>query len=467
LLHSLLRFFCSVKLTVVLLLALAALSAVGTLIPQNQDPQDYFRLLGPFGYRFFQVFDLFDIYHSWWFQLLIILLSANIIVCSIDRLSASWKLIFGRRPSASRLSASSHHQSFTTAVPPDGLREAYHAVLRRCFSWVGAEPGDRGFCLLAEKGRWSRLGVYTVHLSVVLLLIGGLIGSIWGYEGFVNIAEGQSADTIHLRYTNTALRLPFALRCDDFSVSFYESGQPKEYRSSLSVIEDGRTVMQKQIIVNDPLRYKGISVFQSSYGKLNDAAPAVLGKAPEKVKLRIFSRASAMSYEYSVAMGQALELPEAGGTLVVENYREQASFMGQNIGEALVAKLTPAAGPTVEVLLPLRFPSFDKMRGGDHVITIMDPSPAHGQAAPSSEQRYFTGLQVTKDPGVAVVYAGFVLMILGCFITFFMSHQQVMIQVSQDGGQSRVFIAGLANRNKGAMVLQLERLARELADLKI
>lgn len=450
----------------VLLLTLAVFSATGTLIPQNQEPEGYLRLLGPFWFRFFEILDLFDLYHSWWFQLLIVLLCANIVVCSIERLSATWKVIFRLRPTAGRLAGSAHRQEFTVGKPPEQLLDVYQARLTRAFGWVGREPGKNRTCLLAEKGRYSRLGVYTVHLSVVLLLAGGLIGSIWGYEGFVNIPEGGSADTITLRSGHATLKLPFALRCDDFTVSFYESGQPKEYRSALSVMEEGKVVLQKDIIVNDPLRYKGISVFQSSYGKLAAAPPPALGKAPEKVKLRIMSRASSMSYEQSAALGETITLPEAGGTLVVENYRAEATFMGQAIGEALVAKLTPPQGPAVEVLLPLRFPSFDKMRGGDQVISVVDPVPSHGKADPGAEQRYFTGLQVAKDPGVPVVYAGFMLMIIGCFITFFMSHQQVCVEVVLHQGQSRVTVTGTANRNKAAMTPVVERLARELAELK-
>jgi len=465
-LKALWRFFSSVTLSVVLLLTLAIFSAMGTLIPQNLEPEGYLRLLGPFWFRFFETLDLFDLYHSWWFRLLIVLLGANIVVCSIERLSATWKVIFQRRPSSGRLAGSAHRREFEVAQGPEQLAGTCRNLLARGFAWVGSEPRENGVCLLAEKGRYSRLGVYTVHLSVVLLLAGGLIGSIWGYEGFVNIPEGGSADTISLRQGNATLKLPFALRCDDFSVSFYESGQPKEYRSALSVVEADKVVAQKDIIVNDPLRFKGISIFQSSYGKMAPATAPVLGKAPEKVTLRIMGRASSLSYEQQAALNEKIELPEGGGTLVVEQYRPEASFMGQPIGEALVARLTPPEGQAVEVLLPLRFPSFDKMRGGDQVISVVAPLPGHGQPEAKTEQRYFTGLQVAKDPGVPVVYAGFVLRIAGCFITVFISHQQGCIEVVPAEGQSRVTVMGTANRNKAAMDKVVERLARDLAEIK-
>ena len=73
------NFFTSVKLTIVLLLSLATTSIIGTLIPQNEDPQDYFQAFGGVFYQLFNLLDLFDMYHSWWFQLLIVSLTLNII----------------------------------------------------------------------------------------------------------------------------------------------------------------------------------------------------------------------------------------------------------------------------------------------------------------------------------------------------------------------------------------------------
>ncbi len=63
--------------------------------------------------------------------------------------------------------------------------------------------------------------------------------------------------------------LGFSVRCDDFEVEFYENSQmPREYKSWLTVIEDGKEVMRKAIEVNDPLTYKGITFYQASYGMI-------------------------------------------------------------------------------------------------------------------------------------------------------------------------------------------------------
>ncbi|MBT8331018.1 MAG: cytochrome c biogenesis protein ResB, partial [Deltaproteobacteria bacterium] len=384
--------FASVKLTIGLLLTLAATSIVGTLIPQNEAPGAYLQSFGETLYRVFSLLGLFDMYHSWWFRALILLLVVNIIVCSIDRLQATWKIIFARNP---RFNIARYRQlKNKTEFNHDGaaahLKELYLPVISGRFRFHRTEDSDNGFAIYAEKGRLTRLGVYVVHLSVVILLIGGLIGSIFGFEGYVNLGPGDSAHTIQLRSDNQILPLGFEVRCDDFIVEFYDSGAPKEFRSSLSILKQGKVVARKDIIVNDPLHFEGVSFFQASYGQLS----------PTEMILNFTSQPTGMIYSQTAAIGQPVVIPEALGTFTLKKFTRQANFKGHDIGEAFVGELTPPNGQPIEVTLPLKFPSFDKMRKGQVIVAIADFVP-----------RYYTGLQVSRDPGVWVVYTGFILMI--------------------------------------------------------
>ncbi|MCU0590420.1 MAG: cytochrome c biogenesis protein ResB [Desulfobacterales bacterium] len=82
------------------------------------------------------------------------------------------------------------------------------------------------------------------------------------------------------------------------------------------------------------------------------------------------------------------------------------------------------------------------------------------------KEKHYTGLQVNKDPGVDVVYSGFILMILGCYVTFFRSHQQICVEALRNGTGTRVTVYGTANKNKTAMQRRIQKLARALKDLK-
>ena len=437
-------FFTSVRLTIVILLTLAATSIIGTLIPQNQEPAAYFQAFGGFLYRLFDIFGLFDMYHSWWFQLLIVLLTINIIVCSIDRISATRRILFVKKPTfnLARFRNLKRKEKFKDDRSTDQLQEVCLAFVKRHFRHSHMETTDTGYAIYGEKGRWTRFGVYTVHLSVVLLLVGGLIGSIFGFDGWVNIPEGESVSQIRLRSQAQVLQLDFEIRCDDFDVSFYDTGAPKEFRSSLTILEQGREVLKKDIIVNDPLRYKGVNMFQSSYGQIPS----------DKLVLSFTSAKTGMIYSLDASPNQPLTIPEKLGTFVLKELRRSAKFKSIDIGDAYVGILTPPNGDPVEIILPARFPSFDKMRKGEVVIAVAE-----------QVQRFYTGLQVTRDPGVWVVYSGFILMIIGCYITFFMSHQQMYVELAVSGKQTEVIVAGTANKNKTAMVTRIKAAADKLA----
>ena len=458
------EFFASLRLTVILLLSLAATSIIGTLIPQNASPEEYFRTFGAFWYRLFEVLDLFDMYRSWWFRLLIILVALNIIVCSIERLSTTWKILFARDPKfkRARFEKAANRVTFETPQAPEMLRDPYLAVLKKRFARTKFEATESGVCLFAERWRWTRIGVYIVHLSVVLLLAGSLIGSIGGFEGFVNIPEQEQTDTVFLRQSGASRKLPFSIRCEDFSVSFYETGAPSEFRSRLAIIENGKVVLQKDIVVNDPLRYRGINIFQSSYGKMAPDKLQAESEAPEALELRITRKSSGQVETVRVRIGESLTLPQDWGRLVVREYRPSLTFGGQNLGAGVVLEYTaPGTGPQ-EILLPLHFPNFDKMRGGEMVFTIVGQQQRTFKPSPTTAERYYTGLQVTRDPGVPVVYAGFITMLIGFVVTFFMAHQMICVDITAHDGQTLVAVAGLSDRNKLGMTNRVAQLARRL-----
>ena len=454
-----------------LLLSIAATSIIGTIIPQNENPAAYFRAYGEFLYKLFDALEIFDMYHSWWFQFLILMLTMNIFVCSIDRLSATWKIVFSKNPSfnLSRFRKLADKEEFTDKRDAEDLKKIYKPFIARIFGYTRDEPTDTGFCIFAEKWRWTRFGVYTVHLSVIFLLLGGLVGSLFGFEGFVNIPEGEIINSIRIRNTGKTQNLDFEIKCEDFNISFYDNGAPKEYRSSLTVIEQGKPVLKKDIIVNDPLRYKGINIFQSSYGKMPSNRPPkkkVMAKDPqEEIALNFASKNSGAAYQIKTLIGKPVDIPEGFGKFVIVEYRKSAEFMGQNIGEAYVGILTPKDGNPVEVLLPLHFPSFDKMRKGAVVISVAEQKAKEFNQMENTGQRYYTGLQVTKDPGIWVVYTGFIVMIIGCFITFFMSHQRLCVEVIKSGGKSKVVVTGRSNKNKLGMANKIKKISEQLIKL--
>lgn len=434
--------FASIKLAVVVLLLLAITSVIGTLIPQNADPSAYVRAYGEFTYRLMSIFDIFNMYYSWWFQALIGIIIINITICTIKRWPAIWKIVSATKLKTGGLKKKKPLSDFSDPRSPEKLKSIYQSHLEKKYRSLRVDSDGSGFQLTTEKGRWTRVGVPTIHLSIVVILAGALMGSFFGFDGFVNIPEGESATSIRLRNSNATFSLDFEVRCDDFDVSFYDSGSPKEFKSSLAILENGQTVVEKKIIVNDPLRYKGINFFQSSYGPM----------PPKEIQIRFTHAADGRKESHKLSIGQSIDLPEGAGKFTLQTHSQDFMFRGRPVGEALLGILDKPEKEPQQIALPLRFPSFDKMRRGEWIISV-----------DGYDEAYYTGLQVTKDPGVPVVYTGFVLLIIGCWVAFFMSHQKIMVEIQPRTNSSRIRIFGTANRNR----LGFEIKARRLGDILV
>ncbi len=349
------KLFASVRLTVVILLSLAVTSGIGTIIPQNKRPDEYLNEYGEFFYKILSAFDIFDMYHSWWFQFLLLMLVINVIVCSTKRFSALRKIIFVKDPSfdVSKFRNLSDKEEFSDSRSLEDLKRIYVPIVSRRFGYRRIEETNNGFCIFAEKGRWTRIGVYVVHFSVILLLIGALIGSFLGFAGSANIPEGRTINKIRLYNTGKVQALNFGIRCDSFNVKFYDSGAPSEYRSSLTILEQGKSVLTRNIIVNKPLRYKGINIFQASYGELPS----------REITLNFKNRITGISYKKKVSVGQQFDIPGNMGQFIVKGYRNSYDFGGYNLGETIIDILIPNNnGSPVNVILPMRFPFYDSMR---------------------------------------------------------------------------------------------------------
>lgn len=437
----------SVKLTVAVLLTIAVTAVIGTLIPQNKPPAYYQEHFGETIYHLLSRLNFTDMYHSYWFQALLLLLAVNIIACSLDRIKGVLRIAFSKTPefSPAAFGESSAAEPITVEAPLTALSTPCRKLLDRQFSKTFEQQTGNEIFLFAETGRFSRLGVYVVHLSILVLLAGALIGSWFGFEGYVALPEGRAADYIFLTNSGKKHDLEFTVRCDAFSVAFHETGQPKEYRSSLAIFEKDRLVLEKDILVNKPLRFKGVGIFQSSYGTAS----------AKNIDLVFISRKTGMQYHRTINIGEKTTIPEGLGVFTATRLITEYLFQGKhNVGEALIGMLE-RDGHQETVALPLNFPEFDRMRQGDVVISVISFEPV-----------YYTGLQMRKDPGVPVVYTGFLLIIAGIYATFFLSHRKYCVRLTGGGDETTVRVYCKANKNQSAARKKADPLAKKLARLE-
>jgi len=438
---SITDFFKSVRLTVVVLLLLAGTSILGTVIPQNKHAADYIQTFGEPIYRLMHILDLTDMYSSWWFILLIITLTLNIIVCTVSRFRTTMKLAFGT--GFKGFSSLPVQGEASLDSSPETLEAPVKKALSSKFSSIRELSTQDGYAFEAEKGRWTRIGADVVHAGILILLAGALMGSLFGFDGFVNVPEEETVSTITLRNTNERKPLDFSVRCNSFSLSHYDSGSVKEYRSSLTIIEDGKEVLTRDIIVNDPLTYKGITFYQASYGSMG----------AKDFTVRFTEKATGTEFTKPIAIGESIPFGN-GKAFTFDRYDSDFAFNGRSVGEAVVGTLTEAGKAPEEVVLLTRFSNYDKMRKGSWILSVA-----------GHEHAYYTGLQVTRDPGVALVYLGFLLMIGGCTIAFFMGHKKIRVEVASSGNGSTVTISGSAGKSKWWMKRYADHVLSEAKNL--
>ena len=414
-----------------LLISLAVISIIGTVIPQGTPPQEYLAQISPAKIKLYKALGFFDMYHSWWFILLLYLLTVNLVACSIKRLPHIWKIITQpvKLLNAPLEQSLANVATIESSHEPAALKEQVVAFMKGEFAAPEVIEVDGVWHLFAQKTRWCRLSVYVVHLSIIIIFIGALIGSFFGYKSFVNILEGESVSSLVTR-SEKEIDLGFSVRCDKFSVTNYPNGSPKEFKSILTVLENGRPVPgfdHTPIIVNDPLTYKGITFYQASYGNAGTYLFTVTDlDGRNAVPLTVVGDSSA-------------KLPDGSSMHVLETTEDIAPYSPGLSGPAANVEIHTPAGTSERVVVYANHPELN-----------IEHAKHHGKGPvlhyKGEEKRMYTGLQVAKDPGVEVVWLGCILMVFGICAAFFLSHRRIWVRI-QNGS---VTVGGNASKNQGA-----------------
>jgi len=433
----------SLKLTLFIFFTLAAASIIGTLLPQGTSTAEMQGQFSPTLISIIDQFGLNDLYHTSWFRVLLLLLCLNLLVCTLDRLPKTIKLLKRHEEpfDSQKLSKFSLSASFTTGLSPEQARGVLDGAVAGSFGPLRELNGKGVYCAVNEKGRWSRLMVYGVHASVLLVLLGALAGSRLGFEGFMNLPEGATSSEVILTGGQSFINLPFKVRCDKFEVSFYDTRAPKEFRSDLAIMEDGREVLKQSIVVNDPLTYKGVTFYQASYGStLKDA------------EIELKDRDSGKVFTLTLPYQENRSIPGTDEQVRIAEYQENLMRFGPALG-LVVGKVGQDAVSGSYILVD--HPEFHGNRVGNYQVRVLKTTKSN-----------YTGLQVKRDPGVWLVYLGFVLMLAGIGLTFYSSHNKIWacIEPGAKGTGALVAIAGRSSRNTPGFEESFEELSRRLTD---
>jgi len=336
---SLIELLGSMRFAISLLVIICVASVIGTVIPQNRPENTYIDMFGPFWFEVLQKFDVWSIYNSTWF---IVIMAFLVISTSICLTRNTPKMIremrtFREHVRGSSLRAFPHKVELATER---GLADSDVAIK----SWL-KEQGyaykvrqeEDGVMIAAKRGAGNRFGYIAAHASIVMICIGGLLDSelpvrmqIWmfgktpvvenmlisevpesgrlaldnpSFRANLFVPEGGTRANAVVNVGDSALvqPLPFNLTLNKFIVDYYTTGMPSRFASEVTVKdpETGET-FDTTIEVNEPLRFKGVTVYQSSF---DDGG--------SNIDLFAFplSGAAAGPFEISKQVGEAMQLP--------------------------------------------------------------------------------------------------------------------------------------------------------------
>jgi cytochrome c biogenesis protein len=448
------EFFISVRLTIVVLIILSAVCVIGTLIPQNESTRLYLQLYSQSTYRLFASLGLLNLFASWWFFCLMTVFTINLTACSLNRLPRVWRAIFHGDAvlDDKLLQGLSNVKKFTLKKFSPDQQEQYEAAIARYLAKPARIQKPGTWNLFSESGRYTRFGFYLTHLGLIIIIFGSMSGSL-GFQGYMQIPEGQTSQVMQLKNSNEIKKLDFAIRCDKFEVTFYDGTQrPKDYKSLLTVLENNREVVTKTIEVNDPLVYRGIYFYQSSYGGAPDGGG--------RINLRVKLKDSGKQQDLTLDVGSSA--PVAGTDYTVRADEFLADFSMDNNGKPFSRSQefnNPAVRVTVlnsgkEEFNKWIFAKFPDFHGkGDQPLELQ---------LVNFQPRYYTGLQVTYDPGVLVVWLGCIFLIGGIYVAFFTSHRRIWLRVEEKDGEFKAVLAGSTSKNHIAFSKEFDALFKTL-----
>ncbi|MFB2936355.1 cytochrome c biogenesis protein [Aerosakkonemataceae cyanobacterium BLCC-F154] len=425
---ELLPLLADLRLAILLLLAIALFSISGTVIEQGQSVAFYQSnypehpaLFGFLTWKVILIIGLDHVYRTWWFLSLLILFGSSLTACTFTRqfpalkAARNWK--FYQQPRQFEklaLSAELETSSLNSLLPE--LQKRSYLIFQE------------GNSLYARKGIAGRIGPIIVHASMLIILAGSIWGGITGFVAQEMIPSGQTFQVRNIVDAGPlgAAQVPrnWGVKVNRFWIDYTPEGGIDQFYSDLSVVDkQGKEVDRQTIYVNKPLRYQGVTFYQTDWGisavkfQFNNSPVFQLPMAQLDTngKGRIWG--TWIPTKPDLSEGVSLITKDLQGTLLI-----------YDVTGKLVS--TVRTGMTAEV---------------------------NGVKLKILEVIGSTGLQIKADPGIPIVYAGFGLLMLGVIMSY-ISHSQIWA-LETDG---KLYFGGRTNRAQVAFEREIIEVLQQL-----
>jgi len=489
-----LDFLSSVRFGVTLLCTLVVLSMIGMLIIQQnvQGFDAYYASLTPAEKLVYGSLGFFDIYYSWYFKFLLLTLSLNIILASIDRFPSAWTYISKPKLTATR--AWLMNQPVNSAVVTDSVDEATVAdKIRKVFKENGLNPrvtefddasydvdesgkkdfnavsSERKIVVFGESGRFNRIGAYIVHVCLLTLFLGHFVALQTGFDADVRMIPGDVTDQIQMiefdldEKKKFNVQLPFSMICTDIQQKLIDP------RGSIDVTNtlDWRTQMKvddptygstvADISMNKPFNYRGYRFFQAQTIPVGNARNIDLNLIPQSGGAPVSVTIPRMG-STTIADGTKIEYEEFLPDFTFNAEGKPDTRSGEYNNPVAILGVTPPGGERLRVFafagnMPENAPISAPKAGYKWKLVDYEKSPfAHV-------------LSIKYDPFsgafIAWYFGGFGLIGALAFV-FFFSHKRAWALIEKRDGRTEIVLGGNTNRNHLGFADRFNKIVRDV-----
>lgn len=489
--NRVLDFLSSVRFGIVQLVILVILSMIGMLVMQQnvQGFESYYVSLTPAEKMVFGRLGIFDIYHSWYFNLLLLSLSLNIILASIDRFPSAWDYIAKPKLTATRDWLLGRKDNTIIELPNDD--EDAVAKITTAFQSAGFKTttttsktteygtdseGKKDFSNIINKettvvfgdsGKLNRLGAYVVHVFLLTLFLGHFVALTTGFDATVRMTPGQITDQIQKeefqldKKLKFNVQVPFSMECTDIQQTLIRAdggidvSNTLDWRTQMKVNDPEYGSFIADVSMNKPLDYRGYRFFQAQTIPFGSARKITLDVTPEKggdaMKVNLDRNGSA-----NLPDGTQVEFAEFMPDFTFGKDGQPDTRSGEYNQPVAVLNITPPGGERTRV--------FAFGSGIADNIPVGAPKAGYKWRLAEFEKSPMAHiLSIKYDP----FSASFIAWYIGGFglcgalmFVFFFSHKRVWAQIDKkEDGTTEVVLAGEANRNHLGFQDKFKRIA--------
>ncbi len=430
--RELLPLLIDLRLAILLLLAIALLSISGTVIEQGQSVAFYQAnypehpaLFGFLTWKVLLSIGLDHVYRTWWFLALLILFASSLTACTFKRQLPALKW-FSRTWNFYSKPRQFQKLALSAELDKGSLSSLTQLLQQRRYRVFEGENNT----LYARKGIVGRIGPIIVHLGILIILVGAIWGTMTGFMAQEMVASGENFQVHNIvdagPWASPQVKRDWSMRVNRFWIDYTSTGDINQFYSDLSVLDQqGQEVKRKTIFVNEPLRYRGVTFYQTDWGiaairiQINKSPILQLPMAQLNTNGKGRLWGTWIPTKTDLSEGVSLLAKDLQGMLLIYDAK------GQLVDTLRPGMATDINGVTLKIV----------------------------------EVVGSTGLQIKADPGIPIVYAGFGLLMLGVVMSY-VSHSQIWA-LQQDG---HFYIGGKTNRAQVAFEREFIEVLKQISN---